>query len=290
MLKTKEYFSHDYEAREDEKIQRLEDGFGMLGYGVYWALVEICYKKGGGISASFIRSISKRLAVRKRIVSAVLTRYSLFRFDAAADMHYCDRALRSIEKRRERLRVALENGSKGGRPKAGENTGENQTETKSKPNANQPKTNGLCGENQTETKKTKEKVRDRDKVSSSSRLFANANTLEINKNAGVGAGAHAHEEILSAHAIVENNPNFRAYLTMGLAQKHSPEAHKIAAAQLANIYLDGDGATKKFIENMNLTDVREIVDALKKGNHGLKDIHDYHGYVLQIIKNKVGAQ
>ena len=34
------YFSHDYNARNDEKIKRLIRKHGMQGYGVFWSIVE----------------------------------------------------------------------------------------------------------------------------------------------------------------------------------------------------------------------------------------------------------
>ena len=37
------YFSHDYTARSDIKIKKLIATHGMLGYGIYWSLVEDLY-------------------------------------------------------------------------------------------------------------------------------------------------------------------------------------------------------------------------------------------------------
>ena len=37
------YFSHDYNARNDEKIKMLIRKHGMIGYGVFWAIVEDLY-------------------------------------------------------------------------------------------------------------------------------------------------------------------------------------------------------------------------------------------------------
>ena len=35
------YFTHDYHARNDEKILRIRAKYGSRGYGVFWMLVEI---------------------------------------------------------------------------------------------------------------------------------------------------------------------------------------------------------------------------------------------------------
>ena len=40
----KQYFSHDYNARNDFRITLLTEEFGMEGYGVFWALVEILHE------------------------------------------------------------------------------------------------------------------------------------------------------------------------------------------------------------------------------------------------------
>lgn len=44
MAKETYYFSHDANARNDEKILMLRSEHGMLGYGVYWALIESMFE------------------------------------------------------------------------------------------------------------------------------------------------------------------------------------------------------------------------------------------------------
>ena len=41
------YFSHDYGARNDEKIIKLISAVGYEGYGLYWAIVEMLYENEG---------------------------------------------------------------------------------------------------------------------------------------------------------------------------------------------------------------------------------------------------
>jgi len=45
----KEYFRHDYDAAEDEKIVRILKAMGPEGYGIYWLIIEKLYKHGGEI-------------------------------------------------------------------------------------------------------------------------------------------------------------------------------------------------------------------------------------------------
>ncbi len=43
-MKQTYYFSHDYHARNDDKVLMLRAKHGMEGYGIYWALVEMMYE------------------------------------------------------------------------------------------------------------------------------------------------------------------------------------------------------------------------------------------------------
>lgn len=40
----KEYFSHDFQSRDDKKIVQLRIKYGWEGYGLYWALVEMLHE------------------------------------------------------------------------------------------------------------------------------------------------------------------------------------------------------------------------------------------------------
>ena len=37
------YFSHDYNSRNDVKIKKLLSKHGLLGYGIFWAIIEELY-------------------------------------------------------------------------------------------------------------------------------------------------------------------------------------------------------------------------------------------------------
>ena len=47
------YFSHDYNARADEKIKRLLKKHGMTGYGIFWAIVEDLYNNDNELSLDY---------------------------------------------------------------------------------------------------------------------------------------------------------------------------------------------------------------------------------------------
>jgi len=62
------YFSHDYHAREDEKIMRLVAKNGWEAYGLFWAIVEKLYEEGGILEKDYdslafaLRTDSERIA------------------------------------------------------------------------------------------------------------------------------------------------------------------------------------------------------------------------------------
>jgi hypothetical protein len=41
------YFSHDSNSRKDPKISALMAKYGMIGYGLYWMLIEVFHEQGG---------------------------------------------------------------------------------------------------------------------------------------------------------------------------------------------------------------------------------------------------
>ena len=78
-----EYFSHDYDAREDEKIQNLVFKLGMEGYGIYWAIVEMLYKNDGYMQTQCER-IAFALHADKDKINSVINDFSLFQINGNA--------------------------------------------------------------------------------------------------------------------------------------------------------------------------------------------------------------
>lgn len=78
-MKDAYYFSHDYNARMDEKIKKLLMKHGMTGYGIYWSIIEDLYN-----NANALQSDSERIAYELRtdesIVKSVLNDFNLFVF------------------------------------------------------------------------------------------------------------------------------------------------------------------------------------------------------------------
>jgi hypothetical protein len=67
------YFSHDYHARNDEKILELRLKFGAEGYGVFWMLVEtMAENENGGAKASLMGGLSLGYGVAKDLLLAII--------------------------------------------------------------------------------------------------------------------------------------------------------------------------------------------------------------------------
>ena len=74
-----EYFSHDYDTREDEKIIDLLSDLGYEGYGIYWAIIEMLYKNKGSMQSQYNR-IAFALKADAQTVEKVIKDYRLFQF------------------------------------------------------------------------------------------------------------------------------------------------------------------------------------------------------------------
>lgn len=200
-----EYFSHDYDAREDENMEVLEYEHGMLGYGTYWALIEIFYRRGGKISCTSVKPIAAKLNVELRIVESILDDYGLFRWDEEEQEYINDTVISRLEKREEKTRTLSENGKRGGRPKAIENQNESkrieeekQSESKCLAKANQSESKCFAEEKQTESKSKAKKSKEKEKVKYITPLHPKGccPPLESEK-------PNAFQEFLDAHPSVQ---------------------------------------------------------------------------------------
>ena len=71
------YFSHDYNARNDEKIKMLIRKHGMIGYGVFWAIVEDLYNNANALRTDY-DGIAYDLRMHSDIVKSVVNDFDLF--------------------------------------------------------------------------------------------------------------------------------------------------------------------------------------------------------------------
>jgi hypothetical protein len=90
------YFSHDYNARNDEKIIDLIMVHGMQGYGIYWSIVENLYNNANALQTHYKR-IAFELRVDEDIVKSVINDFNLFIIEG--DFFYSSSVAERLEKR-----------------------------------------------------------------------------------------------------------------------------------------------------------------------------------------------
>lgn len=74
------YFSHDYNARNDEKIKRLIRKHGMQGYGVFWSIVEDLYNNANALRMDY-DGIAYDLRSDSDLIASVINDFDLFIFN-----------------------------------------------------------------------------------------------------------------------------------------------------------------------------------------------------------------
>lgn len=74
------YFSHDYNARTDNKIKKLLQKHGLTGYGIYWALVEDLYNNANALPLDY-ECIAFDLRCDENVLRSVLNDFELFVVD-----------------------------------------------------------------------------------------------------------------------------------------------------------------------------------------------------------------
>ncbi len=73
------YFPHDYNSRSDQKISKLLAKHGMLGYGLYWAIIEDLYNNNNILEIDY-DCISYDLRSDSEIIKSVINDFGLFTF------------------------------------------------------------------------------------------------------------------------------------------------------------------------------------------------------------------
>lgn len=71
------YFSHDYNARQDDKIKRLIMKYGMLWYWVYWSIVENLYNNANALHLDY-ECIAYELRTDEKTIKSIIKDFGLF--------------------------------------------------------------------------------------------------------------------------------------------------------------------------------------------------------------------
>ena len=81
MAKDTFYFSHDYNSRNDEKIKFLIRKHGMLGYGLFWAIIEDLYNNANALRTD-CEGIAYDFRTHSDIIKSIIYDFDLFVFDS----------------------------------------------------------------------------------------------------------------------------------------------------------------------------------------------------------------
>jgi len=92
------YFSHDCNARNDSKLQRLQMKLGLAGVGCFWCIIEMLYEENGRISVDECERIAFELRTQCELIKSVINDFNLFVIKDG--FFYSKSVLRRLEKRR----------------------------------------------------------------------------------------------------------------------------------------------------------------------------------------------
>jgi len=110
-MKNTFFFSHDFGARNDPKLQNLLMEHGCEGIGVYWCMIEQMYEQGGQLPLSSCKSIAYTLHVSCELVSSVINDFLLF--DNDGETFWSESVKLRLNKRVEISEKRREAGKKG---------------------------------------------------------------------------------------------------------------------------------------------------------------------------------
>lgn len=92
------YFPHDFNARNDPKLQELLMKYGMAAIGVYWCIVEMMYEQGGELPLDCCNSIAFALHVDEKLVQNVFASNLFYANEFCISSH-------SITKRQKKMQT-----------------------------------------------------------------------------------------------------------------------------------------------------------------------------------------
>lgn len=105
--KLKNYFSHDFNARNDIKLKKVNMELGMQGIGLYWCIVECLYENNGYLDLDQINLLAYELRVEEKLIQDLIDKYDLFKKNKKC--FYSKSVLQRLEKINEISRKNKEN-------------------------------------------------------------------------------------------------------------------------------------------------------------------------------------
>ena len=118
-MKDAYYFSHDSNARNDQRLIKVRMQYGMEGYGIYFGIIEIMREQEDySIGESDIESVAYDLRAEKDMIQDILYNHRLFEIRRDIDKEEAYFFSKSLKRRMECLdekkKKRQEAGRKGG--------------------------------------------------------------------------------------------------------------------------------------------------------------------------------
>ena len=134
-IKSTNYFSHDSNARNDEKLVRLRMKQGAAGYGVYFMILERLREEADYMSAKDYNMIAFDLRVDAAIVKSVVEDFGLFTFTDDGKCFYSESFTRRMNIKDTLRRQRSEGGKTGMKNRWKKEQGKQDKEVKPQPKA-----------------------------------------------------------------------------------------------------------------------------------------------------------
>ena len=90
----KHWFKHDFYTCNDQKMQRLDFKYPVIGYGIFFKVVELLYQNNGKLEYD-LDFISFAISYDKDVINSVLNDFNLFTIQD--EVLYNKRVLESIK-------------------------------------------------------------------------------------------------------------------------------------------------------------------------------------------------
>lgn len=98
-MKEVNYFSHDYGARNDPKLQDVMQELGVAGVGAFWCIIEQLYEQGGQLPLKSIKSIAFALHLESKVIEVLIHDFNLF--EISGDFFFSKSVNERIAKRKD---------------------------------------------------------------------------------------------------------------------------------------------------------------------------------------------
>ncbi|HEY9542984.1 Lin1244/Lin1753 domain-containing protein [Prevotella sp.] len=100
------YFQHDYNARNDPKLQDVLIEHGVGGIGVFWCIIEQMYEQDGFLPLKSCKSIAFALHIDCNLVESVVLDFGLFQNDGT---NFWSNSVKSRLDKRKEVKEARKN-------------------------------------------------------------------------------------------------------------------------------------------------------------------------------------